>query len=112
MWFYVGLPITVLGLVGNLLVLVDWTNTPVGQPVTRGIYRYLRHPSYVTMFLLLLDVTIASAAWIFFMLIIIFGVGVTRPYFVKVEEAQCLGHYGATYREYLNKTPRWFEIPK
>ena len=62
-WFYVGLPITLLGLVGTILVLVDWANTPAGQPVTRGIYRYSRHPMYVTMFLLLLGVSIASVSW-------------------------------------------------
>jgi len=111
-WYYVGLPITLLGLVGTILVLVDWANTPAGQPVTRGIYRYSRHPMYATMFLLLLGVSIASVSWVFLLFTIIFGVGVTRPYFVKVEEAQCLGHYGAAYREYMNRTPRWIGIPK
>jgi len=45
-------------------------------------------------------------------LTIISVVGFTRPFFLKVEEAQCLGHYGATYKEYLNRTPRWIGIPK
>ena len=39
-WFYVGLPITLIGLVGFAVLLVDWANTPVGEPVTRGLYRY------------------------------------------------------------------------
>jgi len=111
-WFYAGLPITLVGLVGTIIVLVDWANTPAGEPVTRGIYRYSRHPMYVTMILLLLGVSIMSASWIFLLFAIISGVGVTRPYFVKIEEAQCLGHYGAAYREYMNGTPRWIGIPK
>jgi protein-S-isoprenylcysteine O-methyltransferase Ste14 len=111
-WFYVGLPITVLGLVGTILVLVDWANTPAGEPVTRGLYRYSRHPMYVTMVLLLLGVSIMSASWVFLLFAIISGVGVTRPYFVKIEEAQCLGHYGAAYREYMNRTSQWLGIPK
>jgi protein-S-isoprenylcysteine O-methyltransferase Ste14 len=45
-------------------------------------------------------------------LAIISGIGVTRPYFIKIEEAQCLGHYGEAYREYLNRTPRWLGISK
>ena len=112
MWFYVGLPITLIGLVGTILVLVEWAKTPAGQPVTRGMYRYSRHPSYVTMFVLLLGVSIASVSWVFLLFTIIFGVGVTRPYPVKVEEAQCLGHYGAAYQEYMKRTPRWIGIPK
>ena len=111
-WFYVGLPITLLGLVGTILVLVSWANTPAGEPVTRGIYRYSRHPMYVTMVLLLLGVSILSASWVFLLLTIISGVGFTRPFFLKVEEAECLGHYGAAYREYMNRTPRWIGIPE
>jgi protein-S-isoprenylcysteine O-methyltransferase Ste14 len=111
-WFYIGLPITLIGLVGIILVLVDWVNTPAGRPVTRGIYRYSRHPMYVTMFLLLLGVSIVSVSWVFLLLTLILGIGVTRPYFIKVEEAQCLGYYGATYREYMTRTPKWIGIPK
>jgi protein-S-isoprenylcysteine O-methyltransferase Ste14 len=64
-WFYVDLPITLLGLIGTILVLVDWADTPAGQPVTRGIYRYSRHPMYVTGVLVFLGVSIISALWIF-----------------------------------------------
>ena len=111
-WFYVGLPFTLIGLVGTIIVFVDWANTPAGEPVTRGIYRYSRHPMYVTMFLLLLGVSIISASWVFLLFAIIAGVGFTRPFFVKVEEAQCIGHYGAAYLVYMNRTSRWVGIPK
>ena len=109
-WFYVGLPITLIGLVGSIVVLANWANTPAGKPVTRGLYRYSRHPMYVTMVLLLLGVSIASASWVFLLFLIIAGVGAV--YFIKMEEAFTLGHYGAPYREYMNRTPRWIGIPK
>ena len=112
LWFYVGLPITLIGLGGTIIALVDWANTPAGDPVTRGIYRYSRHPMYVTGVFIFLGVSILSASWVFLVFTILFGVGVTRPYFVKVEEAQCLGHYGTAYREYMKRTPRWLGIPK
>jgi protein-S-isoprenylcysteine O-methyltransferase Ste14 len=111
-WFYVGLPITLIGLVGIILVLVAWVKTLVGQPVTRGVYRFSRHPMYVAMVLILFGVSIISASWVFLLFAIITVVGVTRPFSVKIEEAQCLGHYGAAYREYMNRTPRWIDIPK
>jgi protein-S-isoprenylcysteine O-methyltransferase Ste14 len=111
-WFTVGLPITLLGLVGSLLILVNWAFTPAGEPVTRGIYRYSRHPMYLTMILLILGVSIISASWVFILFTLIAGGVLTSPYFVKIEEAQCLGHYGATYREYMNKTPRWIGLPR
>jgi protein-S-isoprenylcysteine O-methyltransferase Ste14 len=111
-WFYAGLPITLTGLVGIILVLVAWVKTTTGQPVTRGVYRYSRHPMYVAMVLILLGVSIISASWVFLLFAIITEVGVTRPFSVKIEEAQCLGHYGKAYREYMNRTPRWIGIPK
>ena len=111
-WFYIGLPITLAGLLGSIVVMMNWAVTKVGEPVTRGFYRYSRHPVYVTGVLVLLGVSSISASWVFFLFTIIFGVGVTRPYFIKIEEAQCLGHYGASYREYMRKTPRWVGLPK
>jgi len=109
-WFYAGLPITLIGLVGSLMVVVNWANTPAGEPVTRGIYRWSRHPGYVTEVLLLLGVSIISASWVFLLFPIIVGVG--AAYFIKIEEAQCIGHYGNAYREYMGRTPRWIGLPR
>jgi protein-S-isoprenylcysteine O-methyltransferase Ste14 len=111
-WFYAGLPITLLGVGGTLLVLAGWASTPAGEPVTTGIYRYSRHPMYVTGIFMFLGISIMSASGVFLVVTLVFGVGVTRPYFVKIEEAQCLGHYGAVYRKYMSRTPRWLGIPR
>ena len=109
-WFCMGLPITLIGLVGNMMTVANWASTPVGKPVTRGLYRFSRHPIYVTEVLLLVGVSIASASWVFLLFPIIIGLGAV--YFIKMEEAQCIGHYGNAYREYMNMTPRWIGIPK
>jgi len=109
-WFYVGLPITLIGLVTFIMVLVDWVRTPPGELVTRGIYRYSRHPMYVTNSLFLLGVSIASASWIFLLFPIIITVGAVV--FIDIEEQQCLEHHGDAYREYVKRTPRWLGIPK
>jgi protein-S-isoprenylcysteine O-methyltransferase Ste14 len=111
-WFYIGLPIALVGLLGSLVVMANWAVTPAGEPVTRGLYRYSRHPIYLTGIFMLLGVSIISASWVFLLFAIIFGVGATRPYFIKIEEAQCLGYYGTVYREYMSKTPRWIGIPR
>jgi protein-S-isoprenylcysteine O-methyltransferase Ste14 len=109
-WFSIGLPITLIGLVGNMITVIDWASTPLGKPVTRGLYRFSRHPIYVTEVLLLSGVSVASASWVFLLFPIIIGVG--AAYFIKMEEAQCIGHYGNAYREYMNRTPRWIGISK
>ncbi len=109
-WFYVGLPITLIGILTGKIVLMNWANTPPDEPVTRGLYIYSRHPMYITIFLFFLGVSIASASLVFLLVTIIFIVGAIV--FIGLEEEQCLEKYGDIYREYIDRTPRWIGIPK
>ena len=109
-WFYVGLPITLIGFITGVIVIVNWANSPRGEPVTRGLYRYSRHPMYVTAFLFFLGISIATASWVF-LLFTILMIGASF-YFAPVEENSCLEHYGDAYREYMNRTPKYLGIPK
>jgi len=109
-WFYIGVPITLIGLTGTIVVMVNWSNTPSNEPIIKGFYRYSRHPMYVTYFLVFLGVSIATASWLFVMFLIIFTVGALA--FADFEEKGCLEQYGDTYREYMKRTPRWIGIPK
>ena len=109
-WFYVGLPVFLIGFIPYVMLAVNFVTTPLDKPVTKGIYRYSRHPMYLTMFLMLLGAGIASASWIFLLLSV---VDIILPtLFVKAEERYCLEKYGNAYREYMNRTPRWIGIPK
>jgi len=47
-WFYVGLPITLIGLVTLTIVMANFATTPGDEPVTKGLYLYSRHPMYIT----------------------------------------------------------------
>ena len=109
-WLYIGLTIFLLGLIITTVATVNFITTPIKEPVTTGIYRYSRHPMYISMLLIYLSVGIASASWIFLLVSIIWLV-LIRLGSVD-EERYCLWKYGNTYREYMDKTPRWIEIPK
>ena len=65
---------------------------------------------YVSMFLMLLGAGIASASWIV-MLFAVISMILWVP-LATSEEEFCLAQYGNTYREYMNRTPRWIGIPK
>ena len=110
MWFYVGLPITLLGLVTSVIALVNWATTPLNEPITRGLYHYSRHPMYLTDFLFFMGLGIATASWILLLFSILWlatGFILANP-----EELDCLKKYGDSYRQYMNRTPRWIGIPK
>jgi protein-S-isoprenylcysteine O-methyltransferase Ste14 len=109
-WFYVGLPVFLVGLIPYAMLTVNFLTTPLDKPVTRGIYRYSKHPMYVTGFLVLLGAGIASASWIFLLLFVVDIM--LSLLFIEAEERYCIEKYGDAYREYMNRTPRWIGLPK
>jgi len=110
MWFYVGLPIASIGLVTRTIVFANWATTPRHEPVTKGLHRYSRHPMYLTAFLYYVGVSIASASWLFLLLLVVYTVGLLVG--AEREEQGCLEKYGDAYREYMNRAPKWIGIPK
>ena len=109
-WFYVSLPILIVAAVMTIMTSFNFAATPQGEPVTKGIYRISRHPIYVSAFFLFLGTSIATASWVILLLalawIIIWRI------VVPAEEKFLLERYGDSYREYMNRTPRWIGIPK
>jgi len=109
-WFYVGIPLTLIGLATVTIVMVNFATTPYDKPSTKGLYRYSRHPMYITSAIFFLGVGIASASWLFLLLSILFSIS----HFMNAipEERFCLKQYGKAYEAYINITPRWIGIPK
>ena len=109
-WFYTGLTIYSLVLIPYIIAFVNVATTPPDKSVTKGIYRYSRHPMYLTSFLVFIGAGIASASWIFLLLSVVY---IIMPlFFVVAEERFCLKYYGDVYRQYMNRTPRWIGFPR
>jgi protein-S-isoprenylcysteine O-methyltransferase Ste14 len=109
-WFSIGLPVFLLGLILQTIAYVNVATNPVDEPVTKGLYRYSRHPMYVALPFSLIGTGLASASWPFLLLSVI--VVVTQLHNAIPEERECLEAYGKAYREYMERTPRWIGIPK
>jgi len=109
-WFYVGLPLTLVGLVTGTIVLVNWAKAPIDKPVTNGLYRYSRHPMYITSFFFFLGVSLATASWVFLVFTVVMIV--SSLFSSHLEEQGCLEQYGDAYRDYMKRTPRWLRMPK
>ncbi len=107
-WYTIGYPIWVLGLAVFMLAIINIATTPHGQPFTRGIYRYSRHPMYLGMYVMHIGIGIATASWVF---LLFSTVMIVLPD-LKAEERCCLEKYGEVYRDYMNRTPRFIGIPK
>lgn len=74
--------------------------------VTRGAYRWIRHPFYVAMAALTLGCCLLAANWFMFASgIVVFALLALRS---RVEEEQLLARFGEPYREYRERTGRFF----
>ena len=104
--FIVGAGLAVLRLAGLVKALFDFKNTPLEQPVTRGIYRLSRHPQIVMSSVVILGASIAIGSWV---AVLAFGAArVLSHYGIVAEEEVCLKLYGEAYRAYMKRVPRYF----
>jgi protein-S-isoprenylcysteine O-methyltransferase Ste14 len=110
-WFYTGLPIALLGLAIYTMVIVSFATTPLDREVmTKGPFRYSRHPMYLSSSLAYIGVGIACASWLFLLLSVAYMV--LSMISSVSEERFLIEKYSDSYREYMKRTPRWIGVPK
>ena len=103
--FVIGIGLYSLGLIGFVIALFNFKNTPADQPVTRGLYRISRHPQQFAVSVAFLGIGIAIGSWPAFALMIL---GVIGGHFkLLAEEQACLEQYGESYRIYMERIPRY-----
>jgi len=104
--FIIGTSLYALGLVGLVVALFDFKNTPLGQPVARGLYTVSRHPQILTLFVLFLGICIAIGSWLALLLLAVSKL--FQHFGILAEEEACLRQYGDSYRAYMKRVPRYF----
>ena len=104
--FVLGTVIFALGLVGFVVALFNFRNTPLDQPVTRGLYRVSRHPQQFTLLVAGVGISIAIGSWPVLWILLV-GLVFTHLK-ILAEEASCLRQYGDSYRAYMERVPRYF----
>ena len=109
-WFYLGLPIYLIGLVMVLMFSISFATAPLGEPLVKGVYAISRHPQYVGFFLAYLGIGVACASWVFMLCALVWIVA--WRFGVIEEERILLEKYGEAYRQYMNRTPRWIGLWK
>jgi protein-S-isoprenylcysteine O-methyltransferase Ste14 len=108
-WLYVGLVLFVLGM-SFTIPEAQLFFRKKGQLMNKGFYHFSRNPIYVMADIAWIGMAIATASWILLALIVIYMI--VLHFLILAEEQICLEKYGDSYREYMNKTPRYLGIPK
>jgi len=102
----IGISLFSLGLIGFAIALLNFRNTPIDQPVTSGLYRISRHPQQLAVSVSFLGISIAIGSWLAFAFIIVGVIG--AHYKILAEEEACLKQYGESYKNYMERIPRYF----
>jgi protein-S-isoprenylcysteine O-methyltransferase Ste14 len=109
-WLWAGLALFAIGLAILVLATFSVAATPEGKPFTSGVYRYSRHPMYLSMIFVYLGVSVAAASWLFGLITL--ATFFLQRYQMIKEERYCLEQYGRAYADYLGRTPRWLGWPR
>ena len=109
-WLYTGLGVFTIGLIILILATITVAKAVVDKPFTKSIYRFSRHPMYLSMIFVYLAVSIATASWLFILITII--TFFLLRFQAMQEEKYCSVKYGQAYQDYMDRTPRWIGIPK
>ena len=86
-------------------VVVSHDHKPTGV-VSNGAFQFVRHPLYLASLLTYLGLANLTFSMISFMLI--FGIFIFYNYIAGYEEKLLLERYGESYRQYQQKTGKWF----
>jgi len=112
----IGFILMLMGMGFNLMVRKElgknWVplskTTDKQELVTTGIYSKVRHPFYLSIFILFLGVAIISWNWYGLLFFVLFILGLVIR--IKKEEKELITKFGDEYWEYMQTTPRL--IPK
>ena len=103
--FIVGIVLYVVGLVGLVVAMVNFKDTPLDQPVRMGVYKFSRHPQIVALSIIFVGICLAIGSWLaFFTLVLSRGL---QHFGILAEEEVCLRRYGESYRAYMARVPRY-----
>jgi protein-S-isoprenylcysteine O-methyltransferase Ste14 len=106
--FFLGMILYALGLVGLVIAIFDFKNTPLDQPVTKELYRVSRHPQIVMLFVLFLGMCLAIGSWLALFMLMMSKL--FQHFGILAEEEACLAQYGDSYRAYMERVPHYFRF--
>lgn len=107
--FFVGLAIAVIGMIIVAIVFNSFANQP--GLATGGIQRYSRNPNYIGWTIYFLGLTLigwSDSIWSIMFLLYLVYTAAYLHWNVVHEEVFLANKYGDSYREYLERTPRYF----
>lgn len=112
-FFYPGIFLIVVGILVRqwaIIVLGRFFTFTVSvqknqKVIDHGPYRYIRHPSYLGLFLIVIGIGLALHSWGGILILLVMN-GVAFGYRMQVEEKVLVSELGDDYVQYMKRTKR------
>ena len=105
---FLGIVMFLFGMVGLRMAVLNFINTPLDQPVTKGLYSVSRNPQETMLSVILFGIGFTVGSWMILILLVISRV--FNHFQILAQEEACITQYGDSYQEYMNKVPRYFLV--
>jgi len=104
--FIVGIILYATGLAGLVVAMLNFKDTPLDQPVMKGVYKISRHPQIAALSVIFLGICLAIGSWMALFTLVMSRL--LQHFGILAEEEVCLRRYGESYRAYMERVPRYF----
>jgi protein-S-isoprenylcysteine O-methyltransferase Ste14 len=104
--FIVGIVLYATGLAGLVVAMLNFKDTPLDQPVMKGVYKISRHPQIAALSVIFLGICLAIGSWMALFMLVMSKL--FQHFGILAEEEICLRQYGESYRVYMGQVPRYF----
>lgn len=103
--FYLGLFLYCLGLLLLIFSVIDFASASNGKMNTNGIYRFSRHPMYLSYFVYFMGCVFLTQSVFLFVIVLIFQI--SAHWIILSEERWCLQQFGEQYKDYMREVRRY-----
>lgn len=104
--FFIGVSLFIVGMIGEVIAVINFRMTPLNEPVTRGFYRISRNPQETMLTISIFGICFAVGSW--FLVILFILSRILNHFQILAQEEACLNVFGDSYRNYMKKVPRYF----
>lgn len=104
--FIIGTTFFTFGLVLLTIAIMNYKNSPLDKPITKGFYKVSRNPQLLSLWVIFIGMSVAVGSWINIFIILI-AIGCAH-FGILGEERRLTEQYGDSYLEYKKKVPRYF----
>lgn len=103
--FYVGTVVYIVGMLLYFTAMFYFAIAEYNKPVTRGLYKFSRHPVYFSFFIIILGASFATGNFILLIMSVLYLI--CSRQIAKAEELDCQKKYGADYQKYAENVRRF-----